>query len=526
MRTWTDLKGRKMEASFVMYLGEKILIKRADGQEFRVSPALFSAADQEYLADLKRESEFFKGATIVVSVKGNVLVSTLHTGASSKYSDGKYSSEAKAMEGDILSVGSQINVGAESEAILLFSNGTTTTLGANSQMTVRVFLQKGFAKSDKKVSALKEEVSSSTLLIDLQVGDLVVDVLKLKKKSNFEITSPLGVAGIRGTSFMLSASAESTKLSVLNGRVDFVSNDKKENQVSAEKVLLSSKEKEPVFNDLADAQKQSIAQTVARAKKEAEEISLYTLRDKLGKSFKTQFVPSAGNLEMIWVEPGKFMMGSPTNETGRETRGSDETQHPVTLTKGFYLGRQEVTNAQWDKVMTTNRSFNKGPNRPVEQVSWTGAVAFCNKLTEMEKKAHRVPRGMAYQLPTEAQWEYACRAGTNTVYSWGDTITKTNAKYDGYQTSDVGQYPSNPWGFFDMHGNVWEWCADWYYDYPSGSVIDPMQGEKPRSVSYRVCRGGSYFTTGTYLRSAQRYAYEPSFRDPTLGFRVALIQAD
>ena len=511
VRTWTDLKGRAMEASFVMYLGDKIVIKRTDGREFTVSPALFSAADQEYLANLKHKSEYFKGATIVVSVKGEVSIDDPSKGSGDSYSEGKYSSEAKAKEGDILSVGSQIKVGAESEAILLFSNGTITTIGANTQVSVRKFLQEGFANSEKKVSALNEEVSSSILLLDLQVGELVVDVRKLKKKSNFEITSPLGVAGIRGTSFRLSASADSTKLSVLNGRVDFVSSDKKQNQVGAEKVLVSFKGKESVINDLADAQKQSIAETVARAKKETEEISLSTLWDKLGRSFKTYLVPSAGNLEMIWVEPGKFMMGSPESEKGRH---SSETQHQVTLWKGFYLCKYEVTQAQWERVMGSDPSQFKGADRPVEQVSWTDVVEFCKKLTEMERKAGRVPKGMAYQLPTEAQWEYACRAGTTTAYSWGATIASSNANYnwdggvndgnDFKQTRDVGQYAANPWGFHDMHGNVKEWTADRYND---------------KELWWGV-RGGSCFDDGPDLRSAKRNRLGHRVRSRTLGFRV------
>jgi sulfatase modifying factor 1 len=522
VRTWTDLKGRKMEASFIMYSGDKILIKRADGKSFTLSPALFSAQDQKYLADLKKaveapnqtnakgstDNEYFKGATIVVSIKGEVSIDDPSKASGGTYVDGKYSSEANAQEGDILSPGSQIKVGANSEIILLFSNGTITTLGANTQMTVRKFLQKGFEESDKKVADLQEEVSSSTLLLDLQIGDLVVDVKKLKKESNFEITSPLGVAGIRGTSFSLSASADSTKLSVLTGLVGFASNNKKQNQVGTEKGLVSSREKEPVINDLADAQKQSIAQTVARAKKEAEEISLSTLRDKLGKSFKTHLVPSAGNLEMIWVESGKFMMGDPVK------------QHRVTLTKGFYLGKYEVTQAQWKRVMGGDPSAFKGANLPVERVSWTEAVEFCRMLTEMEKKARRLPPRMAYQLPTEAQWEYACRSGTTTVYSWGDTITKTNANYDasGFkQTRDVGQYAANPWGFHDMHGNVYEWCADWYGGYPKVRLIDPIG---PTKGSLRVTRGGSWGNGGSYLRSAKRIYYTPSIRDPNLGFRV------
>ena len=222
------------------------------------------------------------------------------------------------------------------------------------------------------------------------------------------------------------------------------------------------------------------------------------------------------DLEMIWVKPGTFTMGSPTSENGRF---GDETQHQVTLTNGFYLGKYEVTQAQWARVMGNNPSSFKGADRPVEEVSWNDAVEFCKKLTEIEKKAGRLAQGMSYQLPTEAQWEYACRAGTSTKYSWGDSISSSNANYDENveQTTTVGYYPANSWGFYEMHGNVWEWCADWYDDYASGSLTDPIG---PASGSDRVFRGGSWRDTGPVLRSATRSYYFPSYRSYSVGFRV------
>ena len=237
------------------------------------------------------------------------------------------------------------------------------------------------------------------------------------------------------------------------------------------------------------------------------------------------------NLKMIWVEPGTFTMGSPTSERGRYR---SETQRQVTLTKGFYLGKYELTQAQWEKVMGNNPSKFKGANRPVENVSWNDAVAFCKKLTEMEKKAGRVPEGMAYQLPTEAQWEYACRAGTTTVYSWGNTIAPSNANYaiDGFgtglqETTPVGKYADNPWGFHDMHGNVAEWTADWYSaDSPSGNpVVDPTG---PASGPQRVIRGGNWATVGAGLRSAERFYGPPgrqidTHRPAKQGFRVGFL---
>ena len=233
-----------------------------------------------------------------------------------------------------------------------------------------------------------------------------------------------------------------------------------------------------------------------------------------GESFS---IPDV-NLNMLWCKPGTFMMGSPEGEKGRE---NDETRHQVTLTKGFYLGKYEVTQAQWKKVMELNPSHFKGATLPVEKVSWEDAMQFCEKLTQMEKAKGRLPEGWIYTLPTEAQWEYACRAGAATVYSFGDEITPKQANFiqNFGKTTDGLQYPANPWGFHDMHGNVWEWCRDRYVKYPNGSVSDPAG---PPDGSLRVLRGGSWSGYGRYMRSANRRRDAPDRRNANLGFRLSL----
>jgi len=231
------------------------------------------------------------------------------------------------------------------------------------------------------------------------------------------------------------------------------------------------------------------------------------------------------SMEMLWVEPGTFTMGSPSSETGR---GTNETEHTVTLTNGFYLGKYEVTQAQYEAVMTGNTnslsatpSQYSGNDRPVEKVSWDDAQIFLTRLNAAEQTAGRLPAGWSYVLPTESEWEYACRAGTTTAYSWGATIAASNANYDASgigQTRDVGQYAANPWGFFDMQGNVWEWTADLYLAaYPTGSVTDPTG---PASGSFRVNRGGSWNHAGALLRSGERNYFTPGNRNSTHGFRV------
>ena len=233
------------------------------------------------------------------------------------------------------------------------------------------------------------------------------------------------------------------------------------------------------------------------------------------------------NLDMLWCKPGTFLMGSPEGEEGR---ADDETQHNVTLTQGFYLGKHEMTQEQWEKVMGVNSSDSKGATLPVETVSWDDAIKFCEKLTQMEKTAGRLPEGWVYTLPTEAQWEYACRAGTTTATAFGDTLSSKQANFNGGypyggaskgpnlgRTTDVGSYPANAWGFHDMHGNVYEWCSDWYGDYPDGSASDPVG---PSAGSLRVLRGGGWLHDGLSCRSAYRLGFRPGYRGSNLGFRV------
>ena len=226
-------------------------------------------------------------------------------------------------------------------------------------------------------------------------------------------------------------------------------------------------------------------------------------------------------LELELIPAGIFMMGSPESEA---ERSDDETQHQVTISKPYYLGKYPVTQAQWQQVMGNNPSHFKGDKlRPVEKVSWDDAQAFCRKLKEITQ----APFG----IPTESQWEYACRAGTNTPFHFGSELNGRQANCHGTRpygtdsegpylekTTMVGKYQANAWGLYDMHGNVWEWCSDWYGDYPTGSVTDPIG---PATGSIRVLRGGSWYRDAVDCRSAYRSGSDPSFRR-YLGFRVAL----
>jgi formylglycine-generating enzyme required for sulfatase activity len=232
---------------------------------------------------------------------------------------------------------------------------------------------------------------------------------------------------------------------------------------------------------------------------------------------ETRKIPDL-QLELIWVAPGQFEMGSPPDSASNK---AEKPQTHVTLTKGFWLGKTEVTQSQYQAVVGSNPSTfqSLGPDAPVERVSWIDAMAFCEKLTARERAAGRLPEGYRYTLPTEAQWEYACRAGTTGDYSREPETTSWNRGNSGDSTHLVATKQPNPWGFYDMTGNVLEWCFDWYGDYPGGSVTDPRG---PERGYYRIARGGSWRADVQVGRSAARSGGSAGRLDYTLGFRVAL----
>ncbi len=275
-------------------------------------------------------------------------------------------------------------------------------------------------------------------------------------------------------------------------------------------------------------------------------------------------------MEFVYIKPGTFMMGSPENELGRF---DSETCHPVTLTKGFYMQTTTVTQGQWKAVMGNNPSFHNnskphykneayrgpknhdeelvrqlnrrfnrvrmhivwspyvdlsgcGDDNPVERVSWYDTQEFIQKLNSMEETDK-------YRLPTEAEWEYACKAGTQTPFSFGECLSSDQANIRGVipygncpkgikreTTMPVKSFPPNPWGLFDMHGNIFEFCQDWWTgeDYPSGSVKDPIGSV---TGTYKVTRGGAFWLSARHCRSAcPGWPLKPDRRDGSFGFRI------
>ena len=238
------------------------------------------------------------------------------------------------------------------------------------------------------------------------------------------------------------------------------------------------------------------------------------------------FAEDLGNgvtLEMVEIPAGSFKMGSPSGEKGRDA--DEGPQHTVNV-PAFLMGRFDVTQEQYQQVMGSNPSNFKGTKRPVEKVSWNNAVEFCKKLGQKT--------GREYRLPSEAEWEYACRAGTTTPFYFGDTITIDLANYNGnytyasapkgkdrLQTTDVGSFPPNAFGLYDMHGNVWEWCQDTYHnDYNRAPTNGSAWIDNDNNNDYRLLRGGSWDHYPEYCRSAFRYWDSPDFGIISIGFRV------
>jgi formylglycine-generating enzyme required for sulfatase activity len=262
-------------------------------------------------------------------------------------------------------------------------------------------------------------------------------------------------------------------------------------------------------------------------------------------------------INLVKINGGKFIMGSPATEYG--SFNDEHPQQEITLS-GFSMGEHLITQRQWEIVMGDTPSEYKGSNLPVEQISWYDALVFCNKLSIMGElgPAYRIggstnpadwgaiPKDISarwnavqivdgsngYRMPTEAQWEYACRAGTTTPFYTGANLTTSQGNYDGRypyhnnakgvtrdRTVPVGSFAPNEWGLYDMHGNVWEWCWNWYGPYVAGPKTDPLGAA---TGTYKVARSGAYNNRGQNLRSAARGSSDPSFRGSNIGLRVVL----
>jgi formylglycine-generating enzyme required for sulfatase activity len=236
-------------------------------------------------------------------------------------------------------------------------------------------------------------------------------------------------------------------------------------------------------------------------------------------------VTTPSGIELVMIPAGSFIMGSDHSQEDSE-EGDERPVHRVTIKHGFYMGKYEVTQAQYRAVMGTNPSSSNGDSLPVDRVMWPDAVEFTRRLTARND-------GYIYRLPSEAEWEYACRAGTTTDFAFGPSLSSLQANFDGTEpfgdapkginrseTITVGSFAPNAWGLYDMHGNVTEWCLDAYHDSYDGAPTDGSAWVTRGDTGMRVLRGGSWFDSANELRSPSRERLNPIICDETLGFRV------
>jgi len=233
-----------------------------------------------------------------------------------------------------------------------------------------------------------------------------------------------------------------------------------------------------------------------------------TQSEPSGASAQVALVPLSN---MVLIKAGTFL----------------RIKYPVTLTHDYWLGKFEVTQGEYIALIGKNPShFTGDTNRPVEKLTWFEALAYCQELTRREQQAGHLPPGYQYRLPSEAEWEFACQAGTTNLFSFGDTATEagqyawTMENSEG-ATHPVGQKRPNPWGLYDMHGNVWEWCSDWFAPYPATHLTNPLG---PATSKFKVFRGGGWNQAIEFARSRNRFMMSPSNGIHFVGFRVALSQ--
>ena len=503
IREWTSKDGRTLNAKFIEIRGRTILAEKENGDIINLPLDSLSQKDFEYAKKAYEKSLFdspasFKGdemgGVIIVAFKGEVLVLN---NRKDRYAE-LTPKPRPAIVGESLGFNSEISTGVESEADLLLTNGSALKLEQNSSLRLNTLWQKKFTGTNSQVNDLLFEASPSRGSMYLERGELVVDVKKLRKESSFVIATDIAHAGIRGTSFKLVAKPAYSELAVLDGVVTFMTNEEAFINVEALQKAEFTKNAPLVSRGLKEDEKEEIQSKVMQVRKSSAEIDLKRLANTVsGNSRKRNYtVESAGNSEMIWCPPGGFLM-NPQKE-------GDLPAKPIVFEHGFYLGKYELTKGQYSMALKKSAAKPEEKDLP-QSLSWNQAKMFCERLTDMEKS--RLEDGWAFTIPSVEEWEYACRAGTTTRFSWGDKPSKKLANYTGGKAKEVGSFPPNLWGFYDMHGNLWEWNLN---DAANGKTI----------------RGGSYSHPSNFMTSSRMGSQPAGIRHPILGMRLALKKLD
>tara|TARA_B100001093_G_C26834693_1_gene1017804 strand:+ start:1229 stop:2740 length:1512 start_codon:yes stop_codon:yes gene_type:complete len=432
--------------------------------------------------------------------------------------------------GKFISPNHTVRTGRYSEIGLLFANGATILITANSEVSLDKYILEEFDGNNQQVISQIQEPSSSKTRLNLHYGELFYKSISLNQDSEFEIETPLGAAGIRGTEFKIAAAGNSVSILLAEGKLDFMDNYQQRIIVPQNKVWTlrqESKESWPKVEIIpAEIQQikdlkqvnilnQQSAYGVQLDEFTAAKIEKTIQAPKVQKM--TQAVPTqAGDLNLARIPVGYI------------TPDITRPNFKVKITYDFSLGQFEVTQGQYEKIMGENPSVNRGSaNLPVDTVTWEEAVEFCKRLTEAEHAAGRLSKDYIYRLPSESEWEYASRAGTDNLYFFGPESTDLGlyawmATNGENQSHAVGKKSANPYGLHDIYGNVFEWCHDWYADYPN-QAVDNYSG--PANGEAKVLRGGYYGSQTTEIGSGIRGGHKPTVKSPAIGFRVCLAPA-
>ncbi|MBR0237850.1 MAG: SUMF1/EgtB/PvdO family nonheme iron enzyme [Thermoguttaceae bacterium] len=460
----------------------------------------------------------------VTNFKNTIIVMTSNLGSQSKDSHGFLANDNAKRDADVPESSMQANDGQISGTLDMDNEGDSALQNKYRRAVEQFFRPEFFNRIDNVVAFNKLDRGSSRAIVELELSALK-NRTGIKERGIEIQPTPALIDKLIELGFDEQMGARPLQRiiesKVVASLAQWLIENSDENHV---KLTLDWESKGVTISDVSlmedsnECQEPEIVKKlpIAVANTEQEPASVQkTPKKQIPGDRKVETVNGV-EFAFRWCPAGTFIMGSPTSEEGR---WDSEKQHLVTLTKGFWMMETEITQKQWKAVMGNNPSYFIGDDLPVENVSWNDCQEFCKKCAQL---------GLPVQLPTEAQWEYACRAGSTTAYFWGNALNGDKANCDGNypcgtttkgkylrRTTPVGSYAANAWGLYDMHGNVYEWCQDWYGDYPSGSVTDPVG---PSSGSSRVIRGGGWDYDARDCRSAYRNYYEPDARH-YLGFR-------
>ena len=551
MRSWTSTDGRKLQAKFIEQVGiDGVEVETSTGAKVTLYKSGISKVDWEYVKKVSTkevtDEELFSlpkalngtGVFILCSVKGDVEVfengvkegEFVDANKEGRYEDGQYiededgenkrASGKKASAGEILNIGAIVITGENSEAVILVTNGSLISIGENSRVVLDNLWQTQFTRTNQKINQLTTEPSQSRTSLQLDYGDMTVQVKKLNRGSSFSIRSPVGVAGVRGTKFRLSSRDDKSELSVAEGVVDYRDAQNKTFSVKQDRTLTAQKNINTSQKDLDDEEKKKIKESLAKA---SEDLAKYDL-NKLGvevqngskgkKNLRIPLIKDKLFLDMIWCPPGSF------NDYHKQNR---------TIEKGFFLAKYELTTSQYFAISrgenyVLQRGLNKKPARLGYPESPT-TKEFLRLIQARAMKSGLIPKDWNFTIPTKEEWVYACRAGTNSYYWWGNDLHRRWQKYDrvrgirisskfanytvvglepAQESKEVGSYPPNPWGFYDMWGNASEHVIS---EDTQGRITYPTMGggadQKAYSQSLTIYSPSSYTTLRVALKKIE-----------------------